>query len=603
MQGIDNLKGGGATTLKKLGDVAISSPDDGQVLKYDSPTHMWKNTSSLEYTIPSYYESEFASTKLSVEQQETNASFNVLVMTDLHFGAKGEDYHPDQIRTPLFNTIAAAKKFIAEVPIEQVVMGGDYMQFDPEDMTKEMGVSNIAELNEYWDDVSSPFFAIEGNHEEHYTGGSGIGLSANEVYRLLTKKWVSKNNIKQVSTNTFYRIDDFYGVCHVFVSTALAADTEDVIDRDWTAITAANTNHYPYIIYNHFGSTDANEDDVDDNIKNSIDIIKTAGGTIIAWISGHRHFDWVHVYDNTLVITLSNSSYWSNNVGQDGVAYTKTVRTATESAFSVLTIVPSTGKLFVTRFGAGVDFECNYNSISGSVGRIGYIPSYNYTVTQELTDGVTCTNSSPTTAGGEAYTNTLIVPDSNFTIDTVVVTMDRVDITATAYNSSTHVVSISDVTGNIVITASATNTYPLTIAECDIKQHNETHVATWTTSGNNITITTDVGNSGIRAKMPIKYPINSDTYFTLKADSVNLGENSGIVIKLKYFSSTSATILNVDYLDGGDLGDLITGITKLTPVADITGATQIGLEVRTKSSGATLPLEASFTNLRLEYTI
>lgn len=325
--------------------------------------------------IPSYYQTEFATTKASVESHSTNDSYNVLFMTDLHFSSKGSGYNEDRLRDPLFRTIKAAKKFVAEVPITQFALGGDYEQVQSDSSTKEMGISNIAEINEMFDTLTSSFFAIAGNHEKYYTGNSGDpGLTYDEVYQYLLKKWVGRNGINKASDKTFYRMDDVNGVCHVFVSTFNDSDTKTALLADFGTIVTANTNNYPYIIYNHFGSTQSG---MSEKVKDCIDYIKTTlGKTIIAWISGHWHADCVYVHNDTLVVSILNSGFYGSDVvGQDGNAYTKTRLTSNESAFSVLTFVPTTGKLFITRFGAGVDMECNYNNTSGAVGRIGYLPS------------------------------------------------------------------------------------------------------------------------------------------------------------------------------------------------------------------------------------
>jgi len=68
---------------------------------------------------------------------------------------------------------------------------------------------------------------------------------------------------------------------------------------------------------------------------------------------------------------------------------------------------------------------------------------------------VTSSNTAATTARGEAYTTTLTGAQSgDFYVMDVVVTMGGTDVTSTAYNSSTGVVSIANVTGAIEITAS-----------------------------------------------------------------------------------------------------------------------------------------------------
>lgn len=76
-----------------------------------------------------------------------------------------------------------------------------------------------------------------------------------------------------------------------------------------------------------------------------------------------------------------------------------------------------------------------------------------YRVTQNLTN-VTSTYSGTTIADKEAFTTTLEA-ESGHDLDAVSVYMGGVDITATAYNSSTGVISIGSVSGNISITATA----------------------------------------------------------------------------------------------------------------------------------------------------
>lgn len=79
-----------------------------------------------------------------------------------------------------------------------------------------------------------------------------------------------------------------------------------------------------------------------------------------------------------------------------------------------------------------------------------------YTVTNTLSH---ITNSNVATQVREelSYTATLTA-DTDYTIDSVTITMGGVDITSTAYNSGTGAISIASVTGEVVITASASLT-------------------------------------------------------------------------------------------------------------------------------------------------
>ena len=75
------------------------------------------------------------------------------------------------------------------------------------------------------------------------------------------------------------------------------------------------------------------------------------------------------------------------------------------------------------------------------------------TVTNNLTH-VTNSNAATKVADGGGYA-AILSAASGYTMDTVTVTMGGVDVTATAYDSDSHAIVITNVTGNIVITASA----------------------------------------------------------------------------------------------------------------------------------------------------
>lgn len=83
---------------------------------------------------------------------------------------------------------------------------------------------------------------------------------------------------------------------------------------------------------------------------------------------------------------------------------------------------------------------------------LGTVPTY-YSVTYNLTH-CTSSNSSGTATGGASFT-TNITAASGYALSSVTVTMGGTDITSTAVSGGT--ISIASVTGDIVITAVATN--------------------------------------------------------------------------------------------------------------------------------------------------
>lgn len=76
-----------------------------------------------------------------------------------------------------------------------------------------------------------------------------------------------------------------------------------------------------------------------------------------------------------------------------------------------------------------------------------------YDITNTLTN-VTNSNTATSIAENAAYTATLTA-DTGYTISSVTVTMGGVDVTTSAYTTATGAISIANVTGNIVVTATA----------------------------------------------------------------------------------------------------------------------------------------------------
>lgn len=114
----------------------------------------------------------------------------------------------------------------------------------------------------------------------------------------------------------------------------------------------------------------------------------------------------------------------------------------TDTAFTVNVINPADKKIYSFCYGAGYDRTL----------------SFDFTVVMRAvkTTLTGCTGSNAATAveDGAAYTTTL-TPKNGYSFDTVRVSMGGTDITATAYNAATGVVSIARVTGDITITATA----------------------------------------------------------------------------------------------------------------------------------------------------
>lgn len=116
-------------------------------------------------------------------------------------------------------------------------------------------------------------------------------------------------------------------------------------------------------------------------------------------------------------------------------------------------VIPSTGYALSGTLTAGTStITAIYGNKSDEFDVIVTHATVQYTITNNLTQ---CSNSNSATVINEqtAYSGTL-TPSSGYVLETVTVTMGGTDITSTAYSAGT--ISIASVTGNIVITAVAT---------------------------------------------------------------------------------------------------------------------------------------------------
>ena len=126
----------------------------------------------------------------------------------------------------------------------------------------------------------------------------------------------------------------------------------------------------------------------------------------------------------------------------DPAPHDKTAGTGKDTAFNVNVINPSEQVLYSFCYGAGIDRT------------IGYAATVYHSITNTLTN-VTTSNDAVAAEDGTAYSATITAADG-YTMSSVTVKMGGTDITSTAYNSDTGVVSIAAVTGDVVITAKAT---------------------------------------------------------------------------------------------------------------------------------------------------
>lgn len=140
--------------------------------------------------------------------------------------------------------------------------------------------------------------------------------------------------------------------------------------------------------------------------------------------------------NNSGVVTMNGISFG------DPAPYDKTAGTGKDTAFNVNVINPSEQVLYSFCYGAGIDRT------------IGYAATVYHSITNTLTN-VTTSNDAVAAEDGTAYSATITAADG-YTMSSVTITLGGTDITSTAYNANTGVISIAAVTSDVVITAKAT---------------------------------------------------------------------------------------------------------------------------------------------------
>lgn len=149
---------------------------------------------------------------------------------------------------------------------------------------------------------------------------------------------------------------------------------------------------------------------------------------------------------NTLTKVTNSNTATSINYGSQ---YSATLTPASGYKLSSATVKMGGTDITSTAYSNGT---INISSVTGNIVITATAIEATYTVTYNLTKA--SSSNTNTAVSGSGYTTTLTAND-NCVLDSVKITMGGTDITSSAYTSSTGVVNITTVTGNIVITVVA----------------------------------------------------------------------------------------------------------------------------------------------------
>lgn len=459
----------------------------------------------LNGDIPDYVKTEAIAVAEKVRAVQTAKTITSIVWADAHHTKDQVTGWQAQTNISTLHAAMGMAIISASCPIDFCAYCGDYT-FGNGQTTFELFEGQVKEMNRYMDVAFGgvPAMYCVGNHDtgEYYLRDNAEGslYGAENVYRLIGSKNddgvtvmsstrygycyrdIPSKKVRVINLNTVEgETDGGYtgGQCSDtqllwFAQTLYSIGS----NSDWGIIVVS---HYPLdyggtykagnIVYQYIngGSVTYNGTTVNFSGHNL--------AKFIAQFHGHTHclkVDKLHYIVNQQgtefnayrLATPSGTFYRNNDYAGllvygidfgESVTYTKTANTGKDTAFVVNVYDPDTELIYSYCYGAGYDRTV---SIGATIYR---------GITNTLTH-VSTNNNATYIEDGQSYTATLTV-DSTYTMDSVVVTMGGIDITASAYNESTGVITIASVTGDISITAIAsippayTNLVPTSIDE------------------------------------------------------------------------------------------------------------------------------------------
>ena len=434
--------------------------------------------------IPTYVKDEALSVAAKVKSVQNANTLTFFVISDPHHCASQSDSWAAQTNKSNLHAMMGAKILAYALDADFSVCNGDFT-FGNSATTADQIKEQVGEIKKWFGEAfrGIPQFFTVGNHDTgEYNQLVGAEYCMSEImgasdatafgsenigkpyyYDLTDKKVriICLNTCEgEMNGSDVYAISD--GQLEWFANTL-----KDVGGKsDASAWGIIVIGHYPLdlggarflsdVLYKYIQGGTYTRNSV------SVNFAGSNGATFIGNFHGHTHClksDKLHYYNNGTTPTAYDAkrlatpaaSFYRNNeytsavygvvFGED-TSYIKTADTGDDTAFCVNVVDPVEQVIYSICYGAGYDRTISYGA---TVYR---------SITNSLTH-VTSNNAAISVEDGTAYTATLTA-EGGYTLGGVTVTMGGTDITSTAYNADTGVISIAAVTGDVVITANAT---------------------------------------------------------------------------------------------------------------------------------------------------
>lgn len=342
---------------------------------------------------PSYVDTEAADVIERLYTIQNEGTVSIAFITDLHNGDTYTDFPTENNKLSIKHALAGMGEISKKAGIDFLCLGGDYVLNNTTNTTK---LDCFAQLNDLRGKVSKyvgniPKFWLRGNHDINpVTVDYTQRLTP---YEILTRTGKTDRDDSFVINNA--EKDAMYGYVdlsrhklrlvfldlyrHISAQTITinnhgisTAETHWILGNALNLSSKSDFADWGIVIFSHVPTYAgyANETGLKNGIAaaqagtsvvfDSITYDYTAQGatTVIAGIGGDGHYDNSAVVDGLLTVMTQNAGLASTiyaALPEGAIKYIKTPGTADETSFDIFTIDRTNGKLYATRYGAGID--------------------------------------------------------------------------------------------------------------------------------------------------------------------------------------------------------------------------------------------------------
>ena len=506
------------TSLTAVADAIRAKTGDGEQLVFPEGFTQAISTMTTEPLLlpaefPDHVRLEAAEVAEKVRGVLTDDSVVFIVLSDTHYyGDEGTSSQGFQTNESGLRTAMAVKALTYLLPVDFVGHLGD-VAWGGSSTTPDTLKAQIKGFLDYLNDGRStlPVFIAIGNHDagiyyhDAQTDGAVHTLTGGWLYDNFTAYSHSDQTVFSGEENGGYCYRDFSDKkLRVFLLNSAEKIVTEQIDGGtlpsqqlWVANALKELGekedaaqwsflvlcHYPLDYGEHRPMSNVfkayvNGESIDiavDGVTTSVDFSGCNGAKFAAQFHGHTHcfrYARLNGYDSSGTMTeydawriavpngqFDRENYYVNPYYGiyfcEDTSYPKTADTAEETSFVVNVFNPGENAIHSFCYGAGYDRSISLDGIAY------------YSIISSLTYA-TLEGSGTSVKEGETYSGTITV-NEGCTLQSVVVTMGGVDVTAEVYSAENGTINIPSVTGTVTITvvakAPAVNLIPLSVEE------------------------------------------------------------------------------------------------------------------------------------------